>query len=144
MLPWDWDIDAQVLDTTLARMAVDFNRTVVNYATDDDKIKREYLLDVNPWSFWRDQGPGHNIIDARWIDVQNGLYIDITALSQLNQEEEPEIWQCKNWHRYRTRDLYPLRESIYEGVPVKIPYKYQKILREEYSYQALTRTQFQK
>ncbi|KAL1969358.1 hypothetical protein VTN77DRAFT_9551 [Rasamsonia byssochlamydoides] len=143
MLPWDWDIDTQVLDTTLARMATHFNQTVVTYVSDDDNVKRKYLLDVNPWSFWRDQGPGYNIIDARWIDVQNGLYIDITALSQLDQEEEPGVWQCKNFHRYHTHDLYPLRESVYEGVPVKIPYKYQKILVEEYSSGALTRTKFQ-
>lgn len=106
-------------------------------------VQRTYLLDVNPYSTQRYQGDGMNIIDARWIDVRTGLYIDITGLSELNPESEPGIWQCKNEHRYRTRDLYPMRESVYEGVPAKIPYNYNGILLEEYGVRSVILTEYE-
>ncbi|KAE8554431.1 hypothetical protein EYB25_002970 [Talaromyces marneffei] len=143
LLPWDWDVDTQVLDTTLARMAREFNRTVTSYTSTDKKFKRKYLLDINPWAYFRDSGPGHNIIDARWIDTSNGLYVDITALSRFNPEESPHTWECKNRHIYHTDDLYPLRQSKFEGTKVLVPFRYQELLMEEYSVKALTRTNFQ-
>jgi LicD family len=133
-----------VLDTTLARMAQEFNRTMTNYASTDGKFKREYLLDINPWAYFRDRGPGHNIIDARWIDTSNGLYVDITALTRFNPSDQPNTWECKNHHRYQTSDLYPLRQTKFEGTPALVPYMYQDLLLEEYSPKALARTNFQK
>lgn len=154
MLPWDWDIDTQVSGETLMYMADHLNMTRHTYATSIDppsdlesgaftKKEREYLLDVNPWSRHRDHGDGMNIIDARWIDTTNGLYIDITGLSELRPNEEPGVWKCKNDHAYRTTDLYPMRESVYEGVPAKIPYAYDRILTEEYQSKALTTTEYE-
>jgi hypothetical protein len=125
-------------------MGRDFNQTVSTYVSADKKFRRKYLLDVNPWAYFRDHGPGHNIIDARWIDTTNGIYIDITALSFLHPKELPDSLECKNWHNYRTLDIYPLRESTFEGAPAMIPYKYQEILRDEYSSAALSRTSCRK
>ena len=113
------------------------------YVSDDGSVTREYLLDVNPWSWERDRGDGMNIIDARWIDVRNGLYIDITGLSETEPDVAPGIWTCKNYHHYRTKDLYPMRESVYEGVVAKIPYAYDKILMEEYNEKALVLTEYE-
>jgi hypothetical protein len=151
ILPWDWDIDTQVSGETLAYMAAHLNRTTYHYSSTttsstegaDDTVKREYLLDVNPWSWQRDRGDGMNIIDARWIDIRNGLYIDITGLSEVHPDKEPGIWGCKNHHKYKTKDLYPMRESMYEGVPAKIPYAYDKILLEEYHEKALVLTDYE-
>ena len=69
--------------------------------------------------------------------MTNGLYIDITGLSEVDPDQKPGIWSCKNFHDYRVRDLYPLRESLFEGVPARIPYAYDQILVEEYTQQAL-------
>jgi len=143
MLPWDQDIDTQVSGETLNYMAQNLNRTLHNYTSDDSTIQRAYLLDVNPWSRERDRGDGMNIIDARWIDTRNGLYIDITGLSETEPDIAPGIWTCKNYHHYRTKDLYPMRESVYEGVPAKIPYAYDKILMEEYNEKALILTDYE-
>lgn len=125
-------------------MAREFNRTVTSYTSTDQKFKRKYLLDINPWAYFRDRGPGHNIIDARWIDTSNGLYVDITALSRFNPDDEPHTWECKNGHVYQTDDLYPLRQSKFEGTKALVPFKYQELLTEEYSVKALIRTTFQK
>jgi hypothetical protein len=114
------------------------NQTMHNYVSQDGNMNRTYLLDVNPWSTQRDRGDGANIIDARWIDTTNGLYIDITGLSEVYPEQKPGIWSCKNLHDYRVRDLYPLRESTFEGVPSSIPYAYDQILVDEYRLTALS------
>ncbi len=137
ILPWDWDVDTQVSDATLSYIASHHNWTTHEYTTEDKQFRRIYLLDVNPWSRQRDPGDGANIIDARWIDTTNGLYIDITGLSEVYPEQKPGMWSCKNFHDYQVRDLYPMRESLFEGVPARIPYAYDQILLEEYRAQAL-------
>jgi hypothetical protein len=143
MLPWDWDVDTQVSGETLAHLSDRFNQTICHYVSDDRQVMREYLLDVNPFGRERGRGEGLNIIDARWIDRRNGLYIDITALSELHPDTEPGVWSCKNFHKYKTKDLYPMRESLYEGVPAKIPFKYLEVLVEEYGQNSFVVTEFQ-
>ena len=140
ILPWDWDVDTQVSGATLSYMAKHHNRTTHEYVSEDKAFRRKYLLDVNPWSAQRDNGDGANIIDARWIDTSNGLYIDITGLSELHPDQKPGVWSCKNFHNYHVRDLYPMRESMFEGVPAWVPYAYRQMLEEEYHPQALVNT----
>ncbi len=85
----------------------------------------------------------HQIIDARFISVENGLFVDITGLSEVYPDTEPGIILCKNKHRYHLRDMFPLRQTTFEGVKAKVPYSYGPILTEEYSDAALVRTEFQ-
>lgn len=143
IMPWDWDLDTQVSAATLTWLGENLNMTMHNYTfinPDGTEGSREYLLDINPNHIERVRGDGQNVIDARWIDVRNGLFIDITGLSEVNPSSQPGIWSCKNFHRYRTRDLYPLRETEFEGVKALVPYSFDKILTEEYSSRALTKT----
>ncbi|RDL38222.1 uncharacterized protein BP5553_02562 [Venustampulla echinocandica] len=143
VMPWDWDLDTQVSGSTLTWLGQNMNMTFHNYTVlneDGTEEVRQYLLDVNPNAVERVRGNGHNVIDARWIDVRNGLFIDITGLSETNPSLHPGIWSCKNYHKYRTRDLYPLRETMFEGVAAQVPYSFDRILMEEYSPQALTKT----
>ncbi|KAI9831213.1 MAG: hypothetical protein M1819_005141 [Sarea resinae] len=143
MLPWDWDLDTQVSGTTLAYLGQHYNRTKHRYVPEGSKVAREYLLDVNPWIWERERGDGFNVIDARWIDTRNGLFIDITGLSETNPDISPGVWSCKNYHYYKTKDLYPLRESVFEGVPAKIPYAYDLMLAQEYQHKALVLTTYE-
>lgn len=144
MLPWDWDIDTQVSGSTLAYMGKHYNNTHYEYVSKDDPpVKRTYFLDVNPASIERERGNGLNIIDARWIDTRNGLYIDITGLSETHPDDQPGVWACKNYHRYHTTDLYPMRETMYEGVIAKVPYAYDRILTQEYEEKALVLTDYE-
>ena len=147
MLPWDWDIDTQVSEATLQYMGDNLNRTIHHYTAPSPRtgedITRTYLLDVNPWIKQRTAGDGQNIIDARWIDTSNGLYIDITGLSELNPQAQPGILQCKNHHRYATDQLFPMRETMFEGVVAKVPYSYTRILMVEYQKKALTLTEYE-
>ena len=144
MLPWDWDIDTQVSGSTLKYLGEHYNHTHYDYVSQNDPpIKRTYLLDVNPASLERERGNGNNIIDARWIDTTNGLYIDITGLSETHPEDQPGVWVCKNYHRYHTTDLYPMRDTMYEGVIAKVPYAYDLILGQEYGSKAMVLTDYQ-
>ncbi|KAI1201999.1 LicD family-domain-containing protein [Nemania serpens] len=105
--------------------------------TTTTKIKRTYLLDVNPHYGALTKGNGANIIDARWIDTSTGLFIDITGLRERDPERSPGVWSCKNNHRYRTSDLWPLRRTEFEGVEAWIPYSFDKILADEYGPKSL-------
>lgn len=142
-LPWDWDMDTQVSSATLKYLGENHNQSMHKYESEDGQIKREYLLDVNPWIWERVRGDGMNIIDARWIDIRNGLFIDITGLSETHPDTMPGVWSCKNYHQYRTTDLYPMRETVFEGVVAKVPYSYDKILIDEYQEKALIVTDYE-
>ncbi|KAI5295888.1 hypothetical protein KEM52_006604 [Ascosphaera acerosa] len=131
ILPWDWDVDVQVAHQTLLYIGERLNGTVTEYPTDDGST-RTYLLDVNPHSRVTGREDGKNIIDARFIDMRNGLYIDITGLHESNAVKEPGVIQCKNDHKYLLSDIYPLRRSRFEGVGAWIPYRYNEILKAEY------------
>ena len=133
----DWDLDTQVTGATLHYIAKHMNQTKRHYTSEDKTFERDYLLDVNPHYNERARGLGLNVIDARWIDTQNGLYIDITGVYESNPEFAPGIWSCKNYHLYDTTDLFPLRESTFEGALAMVPYSYDKILMDEYQQSAL-------
>ncbi|OAL01848.1 hypothetical protein IQ06DRAFT_128878 [Phaeosphaeriaceae sp. SRC1lsM3a] len=141
-LPWDLDLDTQVSNATLHQLGQQYNQTRYEYKSPDDGILRTYLLDVSPWIWERVNGDGFNVIDARWIDTWNGLYIDITGLSETDPDSRPGVWSCKNNHEYETEELYPMRDTMFEGVQAKAPFEYEKILKDEYQPSALTRTEY--
>ncbi|KAI1655727.1 LicD family-domain-containing protein [Daldinia decipiens] len=105
-------------------------------------INKTYLLDVNPHHADLARGNGANIIDARWIDTGTGLFIDITGLAERDAAGAPGVWSCKNAHRYRTREIYPVRRTEFEGVPARVPYAFDKILTDEYGAKSLVNTEW--
>ncbi len=141
ILPWDWDLDVQVSEQTLSYMAGFLNYTTYNYKSGN--VERQYFLDVNPNYIERTRGDGWNIIDARWIDTRNGLFIDITGISETDPADRPSVWSCKNEHDYRMADIWPLRESTFEGVSALIPFAYDQVLTAEYGAKALTVTEYE-
>ncbi|KAL6942106.1 hypothetical protein ACO0QE_003272 [Hanseniaspora vineae] len=76
---WDNDIDVQMPITHLNLLAQYFNQTIV--VEDPREGSGRYLVDVGQNLLVRHNGNGQNNIDARFIDVDSGLYIDITGLS---------------------------------------------------------------
>jgi LicD family len=130
----------QIDVVSLQTLAEEYNSTVwtaIPSTAGPDAEPRDYFLDVNPYWVERVHGDGANFIDARFIDTRNGLYVDITALTELDPENRPNIVSCKNYHNYRLEDIYPLRESVFEGTKAKVPYNYKTILAEEYSQRSL-------
>ena len=74
ILPWDSDIDVQMTNTTVDFLANYYNMTIHRFR------RRDYLLEVNPKYTDPSYEDYLNVIDARWIDIDTGLFIDITAV----------------------------------------------------------------
>ncbi|KAM7195081.1 LicD family domain containing protein [Naviculisporaceae sp. PSN 640] len=143
ILPWDSDIDVQVTESGIWFFAAYYNMSVFYYQTPRNPEGRKYMLEVNPHFDNRDQTDTMNKIDARWIDMKSGLFIDITAARyNLSHPGGEGMMSCKDGHEFHDTAIFPLRETTFEGVAAKIPYKYQQLLVEEYGKQALTRTHF--
>ena len=140
-------------NTTVDFLAQYYNMTIHTYE------RRDYMLEVNPKYTDPSYRDYLNVIDARWIDYETGLFIDITAIRPhetkpniLCSKDQHEEQVCVNssGHRLRladssetqARDLFPLRDSVFEGQMVKIPYDYTKILAQEYGKASLTKTQY--
>ncbi|KAI0124824.1 LicD family-domain-containing protein [Xylariales sp. AK1849] len=147
IMPWDYDLDVQVSAATLHYLGKNLNRTMHEYHYSDPTtgadMKKEYLLDINPHHSDVGRGDGQNVIDARWIDISNGMFIDITGLAEREAGRSPGVWSCKNFHRYKTMDLYPMRQTEFEGVPATIPYSFDRILTDEYGTKSLVTTEWE-
>ncbi|KAK7208551.1 LicD family-domain-containing protein [Myxozyma melibiosi] len=142
-LPWDVDVDIQMFVRSMQQLANGFNDTVYTF-TNETGHTLKYYIDVNPYYVYRSRSNGMNVIDGRFIDMQTGLYIDMTALAEADPIRHPNIVSCKNNHKYLIDDLVPLRRTVFIGKPVYIPYEYEKVLQKEYSRRALTNGRFQK
>ncbi|CAB4254646.1 similar to Saccharomyces cerevisiae YKL201C MNN4 Putative positive regulator of mannosylphosphate transferase (Mnn6p), involved in mannosylphosphorylation of N-linked oligosaccharides [Maudiozyma barnettii] len=77
--PWDNDFDLQMPLKHLHYMAQYFNQSII--MEDPREGNGRFLLDVGTSITVRRHGNGFNNIDARFIDINSGLYIDITALA---------------------------------------------------------------
>jgi hypothetical protein len=151
VFPWDSDVDVQMSESSMRYIADWYNMTVHHYRfpANDDGVGlggRDYLLEINPNYSNESVHDIHNRIDARWIDMDSGLFIDITTLRANRTAQALGItgmMMCKDLHWYRERDVYPLRDSIFEGVRVKVPYAYSELLVEEYGAKSLSRTRFE-
>ncbi|CAG8104666.1 unnamed protein product [Penicillium olsonii] len=145
IFPWDNDLDVQISEPTIHFLADYYNMTEHHFDIPDVDGGRTYMLEINPNYVVKSDQDTLNKIDARWIDMSSGLFIDITAVRKDEEKRSkgsPEALMCKDKHHYDESDIFPLRESLFEGVSVKIPYAYTYLLEEEYSAKALTRTSF--
>ncbi len=126
-----------------------YNMTVYPFRFPDnpDGQTNEYLLKIN--SSYTERAIDHHNnddIDARWVDMTNGAYIDITAVHLLDPHiqvnNKPLFWQTKEGHLYEDVQLYPLRCIVFEGVPTYVPHEAETLCAKEYSENALTLDMF--
>ncbi|KAL8713351.1 MAG: hypothetical protein Q9220_002550 [cf. Caloplaca sp. 1 TL-2023] len=64
---------------------------------------KNYMLEINPKYVDPAQEDALNQIDARWIDMLSGVFIDITAVRP--KRSHPGIMYCKDKHKYRVQAL---------------------------------------
>jgi hypothetical protein len=147
ILPWDSDIDVQISESSMRYIADYYNMTLHHYKYSDGRPGgKEYLLEINPNYKNASTSDKLNVIDARWIDIDTGLFIDITTLrpnTTAEAEGDKGAMMCKDGHHYYEDDIFPLRDSEFEGIPVKIPYSYAGLLEEEYGRNSLIREDFE-
>jgi hypothetical protein len=155
VLPWVLDGDVAVSEVDMYFLAAYYNMSVYYFQYEGMPEGRTYLLEVNPHHEHRETDDELNSVDARWIDMVTGLYIDITAVRYDTDHVEGEgILYDKAGHQFRVgipwrsvwtgadlfaQDtyLYPLRDTKFEGVPAKIPFQYEAMLVSEYGNDAL-------
>jgi hypothetical protein len=105
LLPWDVDADFQVAEVDMHFLARYYNMTTYYYTSKAMPQGRFYLLDINPHFTHRELDDWRNAIDARWIDMDSGLYIDITtARYSLEPAEGEGMLFEKSGHRFRVSE----------------------------------------
>jgi hypothetical protein len=127
LFPWDTDLDFQMSYADVETLAK-FNSTL---------YKSRYLIDVNP-NFRYRYLQMHNTIDARFIDTEHGVLLDITVLST----NENGTLHCKSPHFYNYTDLFPLSDTIFEGKRFFRPRNTIGILQKEYGELSMIYTTF--
>ncbi|RLV92549.1 Protein MNN4 [Spathaspora sp. JA1] len=145
-MPWDTDIDVQIPLAQLDRLAREFNQSIIIENPRDGNAR--YLLEVAP-TYVR-QGNGKNFIDARYIDINSGLYIDISALSRtgfkppshFNDKESHTLVHCKHFNWHSLDELLPLRHTYFEGASVYVPSNIRQILSYKYGTGFINQTKF--
>ncbi|KAJ3256549.1 hypothetical protein HK103_005292 [Boothiomyces macroporosus] len=115
-MPFDDDIDIQVVANSLYDLRKYQNQTIANH----------YILEVNHNHVVRGK-QDNNVIDARFIDTRNGHFIDITGVSEYRR-----FLSCKTPRYYNYEQLFPLVRTTFEGIPTWRPNQYQKVLQREY------------
>lgn len=129
LLPWDNDLDVMVLYHDLKYLYSKFHKF---------EYKNRFLFEVNPNSYYRDFQES-DIIDARFIDKTNGLYVDITAVVY---DAEKKQLHCKSPHYYDVEDVFPLRNSTFVGLESWIPNNPENMLLKEYGPNSMSGTKF--
>lgn len=147
-MPWDTDVDIQIPIAQLDRLARKYNSTLILENPRDGNAK--YLLEISP-TYVR-HGNGRNFIDARFIEVNSGLYIDISALASTGDEPPSDIFDgfsaedklkaipvhCKNWNWHLLQELLPIRHTYFEDSSVYIPHNVLSILTRKYGASSYT------
>jgi LicD family len=103
ILPWDSDLDLQVSEETIYFLAKYYNMTEYHFPLPDLSAGRNYLLEVNPHYTIRGTEDKFNVIDARWIDTETGLFIDISTIRKNWTAIENGVegaLMCKDRHHY--------------------------------------------
>ncbi|EGV64665.1 hypothetical protein PSN45_005004 [Yamadazyma tenuis] len=147
LFPFDEDIDIQMPAVELTRLAKLYNQTLV--IEDLTEGFGKYFIDCSTFLHHRGEtGRRQNHIDARFIDIDTGSYIDITGLG-ISDEPAPEkyqeiidaasrdgkprpVYNCRNLHFTSYEEISPLRYSMLGGVPVYVPNQIESILVDEY------------
>ncbi|VEU23684.1 DEKNAAC104808 [Brettanomyces naardenensis] len=166
ILKWDFDHDVQVIQESLFRLARDYNQSLVvdvSLATPEqpglsDLGIGEFFIDVGSSFYNRERGNGNNAIDARFIDIHTGLFIDITSLASVKSKPDVNVmsqglkkeykkfkkdynfsakdYECflsdRNSHFYTLEDISPLIPTLFEGEEAFVPQRTTDILAREY------------
>ncbi len=127
ILPWDLDLDVQVTAHDLINRFSKHN---------NEMHQNRYLFEMNPHHIYR-LHQFDNVIDARFIDIQTGLYLDVTGLSYNPKQD---VFQCKSPHSYKVQDLFPLRQVKFCGVNTWVNNQIVPILAKEYGMKCMHET----
>jgi hypothetical protein len=150
LLGWHWERrivhpnsspKMMVSEQSLYFLAAYHNMSVHTFRIPSLNASKEYVLEINP--HYQDGRVGTaNSVDARWIEMETGLFVEITTLRHNRDAEILGIkgaMMVKDGRHYEHSDVYPLKDAVFLGVGVKVPSAYLKILIDEYGVEIVTR-----
>lgn len=132
-LPWDNDVDVQVSIDDLDKLGKYYNNTLI--------VENREIGNAIFW-FYTDpfylQQKDNQFIDARLIDANAGIYIDVSALwkdeSKDMKPKDGEItFRCKHYNWFYFSDIFPLRRTLFEGAQGYMPNNFEVILNRFYN-----------
>lgn len=109
IMPWDSDIDVQMTSVSVHMLASYYNMTIHSFYVGEGE-RRDYMLEVNPKYTDPSYDDILNVIDARWIDIETGLFIDITAVRP--HKTKKGILCSKDQHEEKVRPSLPSAHSL--------------------------------
>ncbi|GAV29386.1 hypothetical protein PMKS-002886 [Pichia membranifaciens] len=105
--PYDEDEDVQMPIADLAEFCLRYNDSLI--VQNPKYGMGKYYVDCTSTLTHRGKGLGNNNIDARVIDVDSGMYVDITGLSVSNDQLNYEnLHKFEGWIPQQAIDSYPL------------------------------------
>lgn len=108
--PWDSDGDVQMPIADLAEFCLRFNNSMI--VQNPKYGVSKYYVDCTSTLTHRIKANGNNNIDARVIDVDSGLFVDITGLSVSGELLDSQNWISINeWLPRKFRKEYPMLAS---------------------------------
>ncbi|KAK4240978.1 LicD family-domain-containing protein [Achaetomium macrosporum] len=138
ILPWVLGISAQLSEPGVFFLAAYYNMSTFHFRGPGIPRERRYLLELSPHARDREQTDGSSAVDARWIDTSSGLFMDVYAVRyNLTHPGGEGMLSCKDGSKIKDTYLFPLRKTTFEGVPARIPYRYEELLMAEYGKGAL-------
>ncbi|KAH6687850.1 LicD family-domain-containing protein [Plectosphaerella plurivora] len=142
-LPWEDHHSVLVTEPTLHQLASYYNMTTYYYEYSAIPKGRKFLLDINPHYADKDSNAGSNIVDARWIDTETGLFLDISMAGYDNSLPAGEGFIIsRDGQKFKYTSIFPLIDTKFENVPVRIPFEYKDLLVKEFGQEALTDKKF--
>lgn len=160
IFPFDHDLDIQMPIIHLLKLGEMYNQTIV--VEDVHEGFGKYMIEVGTFVHNRLISKRGNHIDARFIDIETGVYIDITGIStsaatpplQYYQNLQDDIdegavlqkekitYNDRRVHFYHHDHISPIKLSMLNGVPCYIPNAIIKRLKYEYPRGALTKMEY--
>ncbi|KAF6070386.1 LicD family protein [Candida albicans] len=139
-------IEIQMPIKELLRLALTYNQTMV--VEDVTEGFGKYFIDCSTFVHYRGSAKSGNHIDAKFIDVDTGLSVEIGGVA-ISHETAPkrytnivteaqhngQLRQVYNTRRprfYTSDEISPLRKSMFAGTPVYVPNNISAILNQEY------------
>jgi hypothetical protein len=116
MLPWDDEIAIQIPANLLYDLMV-YNGSI---------ISNQYRFEINEQFSNRNPNPT-NSIDAKFIDINTDYFIEITGLNK----QRDDFIGCKTPFIYDYQEIFPLKRTLWNGIPTWIPFHSEKILVKE-------------
>lgn len=136
--PWDNDYDVQMPIRHLHLLSQYFNQSLI--LEDPREGNGKYLVDVGTSITVRTNGNGQNNIDARFIDVDSGLYVDITGISVSSN---PQRENFKDWYEEKKKGInleqgmkdfdFPEKGDGYASMNITALSQYAKEHEEEFN-----------